>query len=152
MPDMNSARVAQPGGYPPARFYAGQSVVPDLVGHVVADIAALLAAADMVAGAESSEWVSIANDGKITAQAPVAGVLALNGSAVTYRVGHKATVPDLVGTAIADVAGHLTAAGLILGTNTPGAGTLNVVVGQSPAAGTFANAGAAVNITLGNGA
>ena len=150
MPDMNSAKVAQPGGYPPAALYAGKSVVPNIVGQLVPAIADILATADMVPGAESSTWVTIANDGKITAQNPVAGALALNGSGVAYTVGHKCTVPNIVGMTVAAATTALTNAGLVLGTNTPAPGTLGIVLTQGAAAGTFANAGAAVNVTVGN--
>ena len=62
-----------------------------------------------------------------------------------------AIVPNLVGKARTEVAAALTAVGLVAGTATATAGTLDQVLTQTPAAGAVAKTGASVAYTYGNG-
>lgn len=59
-------------------------------------------------------------------------------------------VPSIVGLSVVNGTAALTAVGLVVGTDTATAGTLNQVLTQSPATNVLVAAGSAVNITHGN--
>jgi hypothetical protein len=59
-------------------------------------------------------------------------------------------VPNIVGLSVVNGTAALTAVGLVVGTDTATAGTLNQVLTQNPATNALVAAGAAVNITHGN--
>jgi len=92
MPDMNSAKAPQPGGYPPAAFFSGIDtavLVPDVIGMAEADAIAAITAAGFVP--ENTIYPKLTSNnslwGLVAETDPIAGAEALPGSTVLYSIG-----------------------------------------------------------------
>jgi beta-lactam-binding protein with PASTA domain/sugar lactone lactonase YvrE len=92
--------------------------------------------------------------GNVIRQNPAAGSTLAKGSAVNLVVSTGPTVPNVAGLTQTAASTALTAAGLKLGTVTTAASTtvaVGLVISQTPASGTSAAIGAAVNIVVSSG-
>ncbi len=132
----------------------GNGPVPDVVGLSDAAAQAALIAANMSVGS-ITPVVSSLPIGTVISQSPVAGTVEPNGTPVNLTESEGVLVPDVVNTSITVVApGILAAADFIVGTithETSGAIIAGNIISQSPAAGSFASAGSAVNVVVSSG-
>ena len=130
--------------------------VPDVAGYVQEIAVRLVEAAGLVASIDTNNVAPVERDVVVTTD-PTAGQSRLPGSVVTLFVSVGAanvTVPDLSGLSVDDARELLTQSGLVLGStrvrsqagHEPG-----MIFDQSPAAGTLAAPGAAVNVTIARG-
>lgn len=129
--------------------------VPDVVDLSEANAETALISAHLVKGTvtPTATGATVANDGTVKEQDPVADTLADTGSAVDLTVYAAPTVPDVLGLDETAAEAALVAVGLIKGTvttSTDGATAENdgLVKSQTPASGVKADTGSAVDLVL----
>lgn len=131
----------------------GTSVVPDVVGESDTDAEAAILGANLVVG--SITTTPGGTPGVVQAQSPVGGTVVSGGTSVDLVEFEGVLVPNIVNTSVAVVApGILAAAGFVLGAITyEASGTIITgnVIRQSPAAGSLAGDGSAVNVVVSSG-
>jgi hypothetical protein len=128
------------------------TTVPNVLGALLADASADLAAAQLTA--TTTERESVSPPSTVLDQSPAPGAVVSPGSSVALVVAKAAvpvtsTVPALVGQGEGAAQAAITAAGLVLGTYTTAhsAYPVGTVAAQAPAAGTVVPIGSAVDIT-----
>jgi uncharacterized repeat protein (TIGR03803 family) len=131
--------------------------VPDVVGQTQAAATTAITGAHFVVGTVTTESSNTVPTGTVISQSPAGGTGVASGSAVNLIVSSgpaAATVPNVVGLTQAAAASTITGADLVVGTvttessNTIPSGT---VISQSPAGGTAAASGSAVNLIVSSG-
>jgi beta-lactam-binding protein with PASTA domain len=131
--------------------------VPNVVGQVRTAAEAAITAAGFTVGTITEVFSASTPSGTVIAQAPMAGVLALPGTAVGLVVSkgpQPVSVPNVVGMAAAAARAALTGAGLVVGTETEAFSStapLGSVMGQTPAGGASVPPGSAVDIVISKG-
>lgn len=150
--------------------WAGYPQIDDLANSIVPQVpvpctfeqyAALLEAVGLVA-VEGSTITNTQNsglNGQVTEPSPAPGALVPVGTSVTVNVlgtyNPQALVPDISGLAWVAANAAITGAGFTVGTNVTDVNTGNIaiantVASQTPAAGTYANIGSAIDYHLYN--
>ena len=131
--------------------------VPNVMGMTESQATAAIVSAGLVVGTKTSQCSNTVPAGSVITQSPTVGTPASPGSAVNLTLSSgpcMVTVPNVVGMTESQGVSAITSAGLTAGTkwygqsDTVPAGT---VKGQSPAAGTSATFGSAVEITISTG-
>ena len=134
------------------------STVPDLVGLTIEKANKAATDADLVLSKNGTTPVSAASglDGLVAEQTPAAGETVDAGSDIEVKMGvlKTVTVPDLVGMSESDAKTAGNAAGLHVNTGTPtdlsaGDPLIGKVAAQNPAAGSSADDGSTVTISMG---
>ena len=130
-------------------------VVPNVVGLTEAAATTALTGAGLVKGAVTTTGVgaTVANDGLVKTQTPVADADANQGDSVALVKFLAPTVPDVVGDDESTAEAALIAAGFVKGavtTSADGATAENdgLVKTQNPASGTKGNTGGSVDLVL----
>jgi beta-lactam-binding protein with PASTA domain len=132
-----------------------QVTVPSVVGLTQAAATAALTGTGLTVGTVT-RVANAAPVGTVLIQSPMAGSTAQQGSAVTLAVSSgpaQVTVPSVVGLTQAAATTALTGAGLTVGTVTSvtNAAASGTVLSETPAAGSTAPQGSAVNLTVSSG-
>ena len=128
--------------------------VPGVVGETQSAASVLITGAGLTVGAITEEYSSTVPAGNVIRQTPVAGVQALPDSEVSLVVSlgpEMATVPNVVGQTPTEADAALSAVGLAVGDVTLEASNTvppGHIIRQSPAAGTQAVTGTAVNLVV----
>lgn len=132
------------------------TTVPNVIGAMLADATATLAAAEL--GASSTEREGSNPPGTVEAQDPGSGAVVSPGTVVALTVAKAAvpvtsTVPAIVGGTEAAALSAISSAGLTAGARTTAASTYpsGTVSAQSPAAGAQVAIGSAVAYTVSTG-
>ena len=126
--------------------------VPNLVNQTQAAAASLLANAFLTAGTVTQQCSDTVSQGNVISQNPAAGTEANMGSAVAIVVSTgacRATVPNLVGQSASSASATLSAAGLLLGTQTAQCSntvSTGKIMQQVPAAGALVAPGTTVDL------
>jgi len=130
------------------------ATVPDIVGLDVAAAEAALTGVGLTVGTETP-IPSIDPIGQVLTQDTAAGTVVMLPYSVGFTYSQGSVVPSVVNTAVAVVApGILAAAGFVLGTQTTvPSGTIIAgnIISQTPAAGSYADVGSAVNVVVSSG-
>jgi beta-lactam-binding protein with PASTA domain len=133
---------------------APRVAVPNVVGSLLADATAALAAGDLVLAVTDNEE-SDSPPGSILSQSPVPGTRVDHGSTVGVVIAVArpvmVSVPNLVGMTVGNATATLTTAGLVLGVagQRPVPGTAaGFVLDQNPAAGASIVAGSQVSVNV----
>ncbi len=131
----------------------GTGTVPNVVGLTDAAAHIAIFAANLTVG--TITIITGGTPGEVASQLPIAGATVAIGSAVNLVEYQGATVPNVVNTSATAVApGIITGAGFVVGSITFITNVLIIpgnVVSQSPAAGSSAAAGSAINLVVSEG-
>ncbi len=131
--------------------------VPDVAGMTQTDAEAALTGAGLLVGTVTEAFSAVVPAGQVVSQNPAAGVSVLPGAAVALTVSRgvqPATVPNVAGMTQTAAGAAIGAAGLALGTVTEAfsaAVPAGQIISQSPAAGTEAAPGSAVDVVVSEG-
>jgi hypothetical protein len=128
--------------------------VPNAVGQTQAAAMVAITAAGLTVGMVTMQSNGTVASGDVLSESPAGGTKAMSGSAVNLVVSTGPVVPNVVGQTQGAATAAITAAGLTVGTVTvQSSGTVasGDVVSESPAAGTNAMTGSAVNLVVSTG-
>lgn len=130
------------------------TTVPDVLGETQTQAGIDIVAASLIVGTVTPV-ASVSPPGTVLNQNPLGGNVVLVGSAVDLTVSGGEIVPDVVNTSATLVApGILAAAGFTVGTITYAVSGVIIagnIISQTPAAGSFAASGSAVNVVVSSG-
>ena len=134
------------------------ATVPNVVGQTQSDAGTAISGAGLALGSTTNQNSPTLPAGTVINQNPTGGTQVAPGAAVNLFVSigrpPPGTVPNVVGEAQAAAQTDITASGFALGTvNSQNSTTVpfGIVIGQTPAAGTAATSGSAVNIVVSSG-
>jgi hypothetical protein len=132
-------------------------LVPDVVRMSESEAGSAITAGGLTVGTKTSQCSNSVVVGRVASQSPTEGTLAAPGSAVNLTISSgpcPASVPNVVGMTRSQAESAITSAGLVVGT-TGWAHSDTVpegqVIEQSPAAGTMADPGSEVELTISQG-
>lgn len=130
----------------------GKPIVPDVLGLSQVDAQTAIIAANLTIGMITNAYHDSVPAGNVISQSPAAGSLANIGSAVNFTISlGRPVIPNVVGLSQADAYSAITTAGLVVGKITSildNSVPIGNVINQSPPAGTSADVGSAVNLTI----
>ena len=143
------------GNYTPAGPFGGTCVVtvPNVTGDLLATGESALTAVGLVVGSVTQTSDPVINDGHIILTAPTAGATAMQGDIVDITESNSETVPNIDGELLATGESALTGAGFTVGTVTQTTDPVinnGFIINTTPAGGSRATAGSAVDISESN--